>query len=55
MADMDSDRQKVLYLLMHGWNSFGAIQSQLKLSDEAMGEILQWLIDEKYINAHTIH
>lgn len=55
--DMDEEfvKQKVLYLLMHGWNSFGAIQEHLELSDENMGEILQWLVDEQYIITHTIH
>lgn len=55
--DMDEEfvKQKVLYLLMHGWNSFGAIQEHLELSDENMGVILQWLVDEQYIITHTIH
>jgi len=48
-------KNKVLYLLMHGWNSLGAIQEHLELSDESMGIILQWLVDEGYIKTHTIH
>ena len=57
MADMDEEfiKGRVLYLLMHGWNSLGAIQEHLKISDENMGIILQWLVDEGYINTHTIH
>lgn len=58
MADMDDEefiKHRVLYLLMHGWNSLQAIQEQLELSDESMGVIVQWLIDENYITTHTIH
>ena len=57
MADMDEEviKHRVLYLLMHGWNSLGAIQEYLELSDEDMGIILQWLVDEQYIITHTIH
>jgi predicted transcriptional regulator len=57
MVDMDEEfvKQKVLYLLMHGWNSLIAIQEHLELSDENMGAILQWLVDEQYIITHTIH
>ena len=58
MVDMDEEdfvKQKVLYLLMHGWNNLSAIQSHLELSDENMGVIMKWLVDENYIRAHTIH
>jgi hypothetical protein len=55
MVDKEVIKYRVLYLLMHGWNSLGAIQEHLQLSDENMGIILQWLVDEEYIKAHTIH
>jgi hypothetical protein len=58
MVDMDEEdfvKQKVLYLLMHGWNNLSAIQSHLELSDENMGVIMKWLVDENYIRTHTIH
>ena len=58
MVVMDEEefiKHRVLYLLMHGWNSLQAIQEQLKIPDENMGAIVQWLIDENYIVTHTIH
>lgn len=55
MDDEEFIKHRVLYLLMHGWNSLQAIQEQLKIPDENMGEIVQWLIDENYIVTHTIH
>lgn len=55
MDDEEFIKHRVLYLLMHGWNSLQAIQEQLELSDENMGMIVQWLIDENYITTHTIH
>jgi hypothetical protein len=53
--DEDFVKQRVLYLLMHGWNSLDAIQEHLELSNENMGIILEWLVDEGYIVTHTIH
>jgi predicted transcriptional regulator len=53
--DEDFVKQKVLYLLMNGWNSLDAIQKHLELSNESMGIILQWLVEEQYIITHTIH
>lgn len=55
MDEEEIIKQKVLYLLVHGWNSLEAIQEHLEISDENMGGILQWLVDEQYITTHTIH
>jgi hypothetical protein len=48
-------KYKVIYLMMNGWNDFTAIQKHLNIPDEDMGEIMQWLIKEQYINTYTIH
>jgi hypothetical protein len=52
---MDEIKEEVIHLLINGWTSLEAIQKELELSDETMGEILEWLIDEEYIITHTIH
>lgn len=51
----ESIKHRVLYLLVHGWTNLQAIQEELEIPDEDMGEIVQWLIDEDYIVTHTIH
>ena len=55
MDEVDIIKSKVMFLLVHGWNDFTAIQKQLNISDEDMGEIMQWLIKEEYITTYTIH
>lgn len=59
MVDMDDEvdiiKSRVVFLLVHGWNDFTAIQKQLNISDEDMGIIMQWLIKEEYITTYTIH
>lgn len=52
---MDEIKEEVIHLLVNGWSSLTAIQKELELSNEVMGEILQWLIEEEYIVTHTIH
>lgn len=49
------DRQRVVYLLAHGWTDFDLIQKHLEISDEDMEEIMEWLIAEDYIRSYTIH
>jgi len=53
-ADMD-DNYKVVNLLAQGWTDFDAIQKHLEISDEDMDKIMEWLLEEDYIRAYTIH
>ena len=49
------DNYKVVNLLAQGWTDFDAIQKHLEISDEDMDKIMEWLLEEDYIRAYTIH
>lgn len=52
---MDELKHQVIVLLAEGWTDLSAIQEHVDITDEDMGEIVQWLVEEEFIILHSVH